>query len=123
MIDAGFATDGRIDLRQQSRRHLNKRHAALIAGSGETAHIADYTAAEGYQRNTPLAAFLQQYIENSIDGLQGFIRFAVGQHDAFNVKTFESSFGFIQIQRRNNVIADDHHLFAFDVGADEIGLR
>ena len=45
VVDAGFATNGRIDLRQQGRRHLHKRHATHVAGSGKTCHITDHATA------------------------------------------------------------------------------
>ena len=46
MIDRGLAADRGIHLREQRRRNLDVVDAALIAGSGETGHVADDAAAE-----------------------------------------------------------------------------
>jgi hypothetical protein len=41
VIDRRLAANRRIHLRQQSRRHLDERHAALEAGRGKAADVAD----------------------------------------------------------------------------------
>ena len=51
MIDAGLAADGRVDLREQRRRNLHERHAALVDRRGESRDVADDAAA---QRDQPV---------------------------------------------------------------------
>jgi hypothetical protein len=46
MIDRGLAAHRGIDLRQQRGRDLDEGHAALVAGGGKAAHVADHPAAE-----------------------------------------------------------------------------
>ena len=45
-VDAGFAADGTINLREQSRWHLNKAASALHNMRGKAGDIAHYTAAQ-----------------------------------------------------------------------------
>ena len=47
MVDAGLAADGRVDLREQRRRHLDERHAALIDSGCEAGDVTHDAAAEG----------------------------------------------------------------------------
>ena len=51
VIDAGLATDRRVDLREQRRRHLDEVDAALVRGGGEPGDVADDAAAEGDDRS------------------------------------------------------------------------
>ena len=49
-VDTHLAADGRVDLREQRRRHVREGDAAHVRGGGEAAHVADDAAAEGDQR-------------------------------------------------------------------------
>ena len=53
-VDAGFAADGTVDLREQRRRDLNEAHAATQDARRKTGKIADDAAAE---RHDKIAAF------------------------------------------------------------------
>ena len=46
MVDRGLAADRGVDLREQRRRDLDERHAALIDGRGEAGEVADDAAAQ-----------------------------------------------------------------------------
>ena len=50
MIDSRLAANGRIDLRKQGCRHLNKRHTALVAGCRKACHIADHANAQEQEK-------------------------------------------------------------------------
>ena len=45
-VDTGLAPDGRIDLRQQGRRDVNDRHAAVVARGGKPADVGNDTSAD-----------------------------------------------------------------------------
>ena len=45
-VDAGLAAVGRVDLRDERRRELHDRHAALVGGGAEAGQVADHAAAE-----------------------------------------------------------------------------
>lgn len=48
-IDAGLTPVGGVDLRDERRRHLNHRDAALVDGGAEAGEVADHAATEGQQ--------------------------------------------------------------------------
>jgi hypothetical protein len=45
-VDAGLAAVGGVDLRDERRRDLHDRHAALVGGGAEAGEVADDAAAE-----------------------------------------------------------------------------
>ena len=50
MVDRGLAAHRRVDLREQRRRHLNQRDAALISRRDEARDVADHAAPERDER-------------------------------------------------------------------------
>src|SRR5206468_299617 len=50
VIDGGLATNTRVYLRQEGRRHLYERQTALERSSGKASHITDYPATKYNQR-------------------------------------------------------------------------
>jgi hypothetical protein len=60
MVDRGLAAHRRVDLREQRRRHLDERHAALVGRGGEAGEVADHAAAERHDRGVPVAAVREQ---------------------------------------------------------------
>ena len=55
-VDAGLAADGRVDHREQGRRHVDQAHAALVGGGDEAGQVAHDAAAERRRRRRSGAA-------------------------------------------------------------------
>ena len=79
VVDRRLTTHRRIDLRQQRRWNLHKRHAAHIAGRGKAGHVAHHTAAQSKQHGLAVAAVLQQCVKNQLQSGPVLVRLAIGQ--------------------------------------------
>ena len=107
VIDAGLATDCRVHLREQCRRHLHERDPALIAGCGKPGEVADYPAAERHHGAITGEAVGHQHIEHACGVGERLVRFAVRQDDFDDAARAEALHERRQIQRRNSGVADD----------------
>ena len=110
VIDGGLAAHSRIHLRQQRRRHLHERHAALVAGRGETGQVADHAAAEGEHRAVAPEAVGDQDIEHARGVGERLVGLAVRQYDFQRAPRAQASAQRPQVQRRDGRIADDEHV-------------
>ena len=81
VIDPGLAADGRIDLRQQRRRHLHEIDAALVARGRKSGHVADDAAAECDDARVAIQPSADQGIEHLSQHLECLVLLAIGQHD------------------------------------------
>ena len=79
MIDAGFAANRRINLRQQGRRYLDEGNSPLIGRGRETGQIADHTTAQCDDRGTSVTADSQHCVVYRVDGFPGLVLLAVGE--------------------------------------------
>ncbi len=124
VVDRGLAADGRIDLREQGRRHLDERDAALIDRRGKAGDVADHTAAQRDDRGASLAAVLEQRIENRIERLPVLVVLAIGQDDAQRVDAgaLQTRFKTLQIQRRHDLVGDDGGALLRQALDDQLGL-
>ena len=77
MVDAGLAAHRRVDLREQRRRHLHERHAALVDRRGESRDVADDAAAQRDQRGRALGAQFEQPCHHRLQRLPVLVGFAV----------------------------------------------
>ena len=80
MIDGRLAADRGVDLREQRRRHLHVVDAALVAGRGESGHVADDAAAQRDDRGVAIHALRDQRIEDARHAFERLVLLAVGQH-------------------------------------------
>ena len=86
VIDTRLAAHGRIHLRQQCGGHLHKWDAAHIAGSCKPRHVAHHAPAKGKQHGIAIAAVLKEGIEDQVQGLPGFVCFAIREHHAVHLR-------------------------------------
>ena len=122
MVDAGLAADRRVDLREQRGGHLHERHAALVAGRGKSGHVANNAAAERNDCAVAAEAVRHQHIDDARDGSQRLVRLAIRQ-DGFDDATATEGLGQrVHIKGRDGGIADNQHVAAGKVGANEIRL-
>src|SRR5205085_5976609 len=70
VIDAGLATDGRIDLRQKRCGNLHERYAPAIARCRETRQVADDATSEGQHRLLSFGIQIHQPIQNLLQALE-----------------------------------------------------
>ena len=75
-IDAGFAADGRIDLREESRGHLHIADSAHEDGSKKPADIAHDAAAKSDQQRTAIAAAADHLAQQPVHALHRLVLFA-----------------------------------------------
>ena len=123
VVDAGLATDRRIDLRQQRGGQLHKRHAAHETGRGKAGHVADHPATERKQHRLTVASLAQQGVKNQVQGLPGLVLLAIGQHHLLNlpVLSLQRAAQALQVERGHRRIGDDQGLAGlWQVG---VGLR
>ena len=81
VIDAGLAADGRIHLRQQRRRHLHERDAALVAGGAKPARSPTTPPPSASTAQSRAEAVGDQDIEHARSVGQRLVRLAVRQDD------------------------------------------
>ena len=79
MVDRGLAAHRRVDLREQGRRNLDERDAALIDGGGEARDVAHNAAAQRDDCGAPLTAMLEQRVEQRVERLPVLMCFSVGR--------------------------------------------
>ena len=112
VVDRRFAAHRRIHLRQQRGGHLHEGHAAHVAGRREAGQVPDHAAAEGEQDGAPVAAVLQQGVEDEVQRGPVLVGLAVGQLDPQHV-------GIVRGQRRleprrvqaaHGPVGDDHRM-------------
>ncbi len=77
VVDAGLAAHRRVDLREQRRRHLHERHAALVDRRRESRDVADDAAAQRDQRGRALGAQFEQPRHHRLQRLPVLVGFAV----------------------------------------------
>nr|GEU28520.1 hypothetical protein [Tanacetum cinerariifolium] len=121
MVDAGLAAHRRIDLRQQGGGHLDKVHAAHIAGGGVPGEVADHAAAEGDQRGLAVGLVGQQGVEDLHQAGPVLELFAVGQHHRHHLLAggAQGRFHALEVQRRDGGVGDDGDLAAVDVARQQ----
>ena len=83
MVDAGLAADGRVDLREQRRRHLHEGHAALVDRGRESGEVADDAAAERDQHRRALRAHLEEAGQDVLQRRPVLVRLAVRYQQRF----------------------------------------
>ena len=84
--------------------------AALIARRGETGDVADDAAAERDQRRVAVEMLGDQRIEDQRRALQGLVLLAVRQQAFAEAPTGQGAAQAIQVQRRDDGVADDHEI-------------
>ena len=104
MVDAGLAADRRVDLREQRRRHLHERHAALVDRGGEAGEVADDAAAQRDQRRRALGPQLEEARQDVVQRRPGLVRLAVRDEDRL---AGDARRGEARAQRREPVRGDD----------------
>jgi hypothetical protein len=109
MIDAGLAADRRIDLREQRRRNLDERNAALVDRRGEAGEIADDAAAERDQERPALGAELEQARQEIVKRRRILVHLAVGNDHgvAANAGVVEALPQRSEVEPRDDRIRDD----------------
>ena len=122
MVDTGLAAHRRVDLGQQGGRHLDKIHAALVAGRGKTGHVANHTAAQGDHGGSTVMARSQQAIKDQLQGFPVFVGFAVRQHHGDHRVCRQAAAQTLKIQRRDRFVGDDRHLPAGNMRRKQFGL-
>jgi hypothetical protein len=108
MVDAGLATDRRVDLRQQGGRNLDEIDAALIDRCGEAGHVPDDTATECHQQTVARGAPREQPVEDALDAGPVLLRLARWQDQDIRVRQAQSAQNRRQMMRGHGLIR--HHL-------------
>jgi hypothetical protein len=79
MVDRRLAADRRVHLREQRRRHLQVRDAALVDRGREAGEVADDAAAERDQHGAAIGAQLQEPRHEVAQRVEALVRLAVGE--------------------------------------------
>src|SRR5690606_7360428 len=90
MINPGFPTHTRIDLRQQGGRYLDKIYSALEAGRGKSGHIPNDATTYCQYSTIAVKPGFKQSIKNQVQMLAILIFFTIRQNTGRN--TFVQSF-------------------------------
>ncbi len=77
VVDADFAADRAVHLRQQRCRHMHEGDAAQVGGRGEAGHVADDAAAEGDERRRAVGLRDDERVVDARDGLEVLVALAV----------------------------------------------
>ena len=124
MVDACFAANRRVNLRQQSGWHLDKRRAALIARRRKPGHIPHHAPAKRNDRRPPVVIRLQQSAPNTLDNFERFVLLAVGKNHITNVKTAIDQLVAhrIKVEGSHHFVGHNKDVFASDVACVAIPL-
>ena len=71
-VHARLASDRRIDLRKQSRRHIRKTHSPLVDARRKTHHVRRDASSDSQNHRIPVGSVLQQpctYVHHRLKGL------------------------------------------------------
>ncbi len=123
VIDRGLAADRRIHLCEQRGRDLNKGHAALIGGGGESRQVPDDPTPQCDERGITRAPLLKQRIEDPIQGAPVLVLLAVGNDDTdhLDALTGQHSGNALEIERRHGGVGDDGHFPLRKERSDQVG--
>src|SRR5439155_25765564 len=80
-VDAGFAADGRVDLREQGGGHLHDRDAAHENRGQETTHVVHDAAAERNDEAGAVGAAAKHFLGRAFHVRQALAFFTAGQED------------------------------------------
>ena len=81
MVDADFAANRAIDLRQQRGGHVDQRDAAEVGGGRKPGHVPDHAAAKGDDRRRALGVRAHERVVDSGDRGQVLVALAVRDED------------------------------------------
>ena len=70
MINPGFATDRRINLRKQGGWYLYQSYTALVGCSSKTCHVTHNTTAKSDHTTVACKTGLQQTVEHLIEHIE-----------------------------------------------------
>ena len=107
VVDAGFTTNGRVNLGQQCRWNLDEIHATQVAGRSESGDIADDTTAEGNYRRIAVRTRFHKPVDNRLHRWHGLVFFAVRQIHACDIAARKVRQQFFVVKRRNGIVARD----------------
>ena len=122
VVHTRLTTHGRINLRQQRGRNLNKINATLVAGCREPGHVADHATAERHQAAISVEAIFQEGVKNPTQDVQGLVFFAVRQDYLFKLVPGQRLFYRVEIQRCDRLVTYQHDLAAANPGPIEFRL-
>ncbi len=80
MVDGRLAAYRGIDLGQQGRGYLHKRHTAHVTRRSKTGHVTNHATAQRKQDSFPVTAVFQQRVKNQLQGLPVLIDLAIRKH-------------------------------------------
>ena len=81
VVDCGLTADRRVDLCEERRRRLDKRHTALVSRRSEACEISDDPAAQRDDGRPAVAPMSQQLVEHDRKRSPFFVLLAVWHGD------------------------------------------
>ena len=109
MIDAGFPPDRRVNLGQQGRGNLHKRHPPHVTRRSKPSHVPDNTSTQGKQHRSSVTTLFKQGIEYQIESGPGFVNLTIRQNHLAHHRILSAQ-GVrqgLKVQRRNRLIGHD----------------
>ena len=110
VVDGGLAADRRVDLREQRRRHLHEIDAALEARGRVARDVADHAAAERDEAAVAVEPRVDEPVDDRSERRERLVPLAIGQHDGLHVAVPERRTHGVQVERRDDLVADDQDL-------------
>jgi hypothetical protein len=110
VVHPGLAADRGVDHREQRRRQLHDRDAALVRGCRESRDVADHAAAEREHHAVPVEARGDQRVDDDRDVAEGLLLLAAGQHAGLEGPADESLLEPRHPQRPDHVVGHDEEL-------------
>jgi hypothetical protein len=98
-------------LREQRRRNLDEIDAALEARRRVTRHVADHAAAERDEAAVAVKARVDEPVDDRRERRKRLLALAVRQHDGLHVSIPKRRAHGVQVERRDDLVADDQDLF------------
>ena len=80
-IDAGFAADGGVDLREKGGRDLHVADAAHVDGGEEAGDVANDAATEGEEQRVAVGSGGGELLGEGFDAAHAFVTLAAGEKE------------------------------------------
>ena len=107
MVDAGLAADGGVHHREQRRRQLHDRDAALVGGRREARDVADHAAAEGEHQAVAVEPRGDQRVDDERDVAERLLLLAARQHADLECAAREPLLQLRHPERPDDVVGHD----------------
>ncbi len=120
MVYPGLTANRRIHLGKQGRGNLDVGDSPLVTGGREPGHVAHHAATERNHCAIAREPRLHQSIQDLCKLVEGLEPFSIRQNRDSNVAISQGFLQILEIQGRDRLVADYHHLIPGETGVEQV---